>query len=149
MHEKNYPTASLTRRLAALMYDSLVIIALYILSGFVLVGAFKLLTQQFPEDTLPNAVYYSLLFCVCFFYYNASWRRGGQTIGMKAWRIKLINEENHHIKLTQSMLRTGIGFFSLMICGAGFWWALIDKKSRSWHDMASLTRVVFIPKGME
>lgn len=149
MHNQNYPIASLTRRLAALAYDALVVLALYILAGFILVGIFKLLTHEFPENRLPNALYYSLLFCVCFFYYSSSWKKGGQTIGMKAWRIKLINEQNHPFKLSQFMLRTGMGFFSLVLFGAGFWWALIDKQSRSWHDIASLTRVVFIPKGMD
>lgn len=149
MHLHNYPTASLIRRLAALAYDTLVIVALYIMSGFVLVAAFKLFTQHFPEDHLPNALYYSLLFCICFFYYSISWRKGGQTIGMKAWRIRLINTQNRPLALSQFMLRTACGLFSLLLFGLGYWWALVDKKSRTWHDIASLTRVVFMPKNMQ
>ncbi len=148
MHQHNYPTASLARRLAALVYDALVITALYIMFGFIVVAVFKLFTHHFPEDHLPNALYYSLLFCICFFYYSFSWRKGGQTIGMKAWRIRLINTQPQPFALSQFMLRTACGLFSLLLFGIGYWWALIDKKSRTWQDMASLTRVVFIPKGM-
>ncbi|MDO6806510.1 RDD family protein, partial [Wenyingzhuangia sp. 1_MG-2023] len=75
-----------------------------------------------------------------------SWRRGGQSIGMKAWRLKLITEDAKPVKLSHCMLRTGIGFFSLAVFGLGFFWSLLDTRGRSWHDMASLTRIVFIPK---
>ena len=148
MLEQNYPTASLWRRLAALAYDSLVVLALFILMGFVVVGIYNLSHDgQFPGE-LPKAVNMSILFCICFFYYSHSWRFGGQTIGMKAWRLKLVNLEPKPMQLSQYMLRTAIGFFSLMLFGIGFFWALFDTKHRSWHDMASLTRVVFIPKEM-
>ena len=146
MSEQNYPTASLSRRLAALGYDSLVLISLYIIMGFVLVGIATALNDGNPPGAFPMAVNLSVMFTICFFYYSSSWRRGGQTIGMKAWRIKLINNETRPIQLSQCMLRTGIGFFSLVVFGLGFLWPLFDKKQRTWHDMASLTRVVFIPK---
>lgn len=146
MSEHNYPTASLMRRLAALMYDGLVLIALYIVVGFVVVGLAAAANNGEPPGAFPAAVNFSLMFCICFFYYSTSWRRGGQTIGMKAWRIKLVSDESDRIKLSQCMLRTGIGFFSLIIFGAGFWWAWLDKNQRSWHDMASLTHVVYLPR---
>lgn len=147
--QTNFPTASLWRRLAALAYDSLVVLALYILLGFVINGLYYASHSGQFVGELPRPVAFSLLFCVCFFYYSHSWRKGGQTIGMKAWRLKLVNLEKKPIQLSQCMLRTGIGLFSLVIFGLGFFWALFDKDERSWHDMASLTRVVFLPKGMD
>lgn len=150
MSFKNYPTAPLSRRFAAMLYDGLILIALYILSGFAVVALLKLVNNGDFPGTLPAAVNLSLLFCIAFFYYSDSWlRRGGQTIGMKAWKIKLINENDRSLQLSQCMLRVGIGFFSLIIVGLGFFWMLIDKKQRTWHDHASLTRVVYLPKNME
>lgn len=146
MSEQNYPTASLMRRLAALGYDALVLISLYIVIGFVLVGIATALNDGEPPGAFPMAVNLSVMFSICFFYYSSSWRRGGQSIGMKAWRIKLINCNPKPIQLSQCMLRTSIGFFSLVVFGLGFFWPLIDKRQRTWHDMASLTRVVHIPK---
>ncbi|MEN9464314.1 MAG: hypothetical protein RL217_495 [Pseudomonadota bacterium] len=146
--DQNFPTASLWRRLAALAYDSLVVLALYILAGFIINGIYYPTHNGQFVGELPRPIAFSLFFCVCFFYYSHSWRKIGQTIGMKAWRIKLVNVENKPIQLSQCMLRTGMGLFSLVLAGLGFWWALVDKKQRTWHDIASLTRVVYIPKDM-
>lgn len=149
MSDHNYPTASLFRRLAAMTYDSLILIALYILCGFVLVAIIKIMNHGDFPGKLPAAANLSLFFCITFFYYSDSWRRRrGQTVGMKAWRIRLINENDGPIQLSQCMLRTGIGFFSLVTFGLGFIWMLLDNKQRTWHDQASLTRVVFIPENM-
>ncbi|WP_430462084.1 RDD family protein [Thalassolituus sp. LLYu03] len=148
MSAQNYPTANLLRRLAALVYDGLIVIALYIAVGFVVVGLLKASTGEFP-GALPWSVSASLLFTVSFLYYSHSWRKGGQTVGMKAWRIRLISEEKGPVRLSQCMLRSGIGFFSLLAAGLGYWWMLFDKRQRTWHDMASLTRVVFLPKNMD
>lgn len=147
MSEQNFPSASLARRLAALFYDGLLLISLYIVFGFILVGIIAGLHDGDAPGAFPAAVNLSLMFCICFFYYSSSWRRGGQTLGMKAWRIKLVSElPGKPIQLSQCMLRTGIGFFSLTIAGMGFWWAILDKRRRSWHDIASMTRVVEVIK---
>lgn len=149
MSEKHFPTAPLSRRLAALVYDGLILIALYIMAGFAVVGVIKAVNDgEFP-GTLPAAINLSLMFIIAFFYYSDSWRRrNGQTVGMKAWGIRLINENDGPVQLSQCMLRVGIGFFSLVVFGLGFFWMLFDKRQRNWHDIASVTRVIYIPKEM-
>ncbi|ASP39926.1 hypothetical protein CHH28_15155 [Bacterioplanes sanyensis] len=154
MSFQNYPTANLSRRLAALFYDSFVLFSLYILGGFILVAIIKAVNQgEFP-GALPMSVNLSLFFCITFMYYTHSWLKGGQTIGMKAWRICLINARQQHgktlpLQLSQCMLRCGCGFFSTVLGLLGFVWMLFDKQQRTWHDMASLTRVVHMPAGMK
>ena len=146
MSDLNYPTASLFRRLAAFVYDALIVIALYILLGGLFITAISKLMGAEQLIQLTPAPALTMLFVISFFYYSHSWLRGGQTIGMKAWHIKLVNENNRSLQVSQCMLRTGTGFFSIILFGAGYWWMLLDKKQRTWHDIASLTRVVQIPK---
>ena len=145
---QNYPTASLSRRLAALTYDALVVLAMLMLITLLINGIIAFISGEFP-GAYPLGAILSLTFCISFFYYSHSWLRGGQTIGMKAWRIQLVNLDARPLRLTQCMLRTGMGLFSFALVGMGFWWAMFDKQQRSWHDIASLTKVVFKPKDME
>lgn len=147
-HLTNLPRASLWRRLAALVYDALIILGLLMLTTLIINAVIAASTGQFP-GAYPSSVILTLIFTLCFFYYSHSWRRGGQTIGMKAWRLTLINDNPKPLQLSQCMLRTGTGFFSLVLGGLGFWWALFDKQQRTWHDMASYTHIVFKPKGMD
>lgn len=149
MSAQNYPTAPLLRRLAAMLYDGLILMALYILPGGLLVTLVSKLMGSEELIRLSPAMAMSYWFTIAFLYYTHSWRKGGQTVGMKAWRLKLINENPRPLQLSQCMLRTGVGFFSLMTAGLGFWWMLIDKQQRTWHDIASMTRVVHIPKEMQ
>lgn len=146
MKYQNFPTASLTRRLAALLYDALVVLAIYILIGGLFVTALSKLQGSSELLRLSPAMSLTLLFSFAFLYCHHSWRRGGQTIGMKAWRLRLVTLDDQPLRLSHSMLRVGTGFFSLVLGGLGFWWALFDKQQRSWHDMASLSRVVYLPK---
>ena len=147
MSLQNYPTASLIRRLAAMAYDALVLLALYIILGGILVTAISEMTGQEEMVRLSPAMVGSVFYTICFLYYMHSWRRGGQTIGMKAWNIYLITNDNSPVKLSHCILRSATGFFSLAIVGLGYFWMLIDKKERTWHDIASLTRIVYRPKG--
>ena len=147
MSLQNYPTANLGRRLAAMIYDGLILIALYIILGGLLVTAISSGNDEMLR--LSPATAMSLFFSISFLYYSHSWRKGGQTIGMKAWRLTLINEDGRPVQLSQCMLRSGIGFFSILAAGLGFWWMLFDKQQRTWHDIASVTRVVHAPKNME
>jgi uncharacterized RDD family membrane protein YckC len=147
MSLQNYPTANLGRRLAAMIYDGLILIALYIILGGLLVTAISSGGDEMLR--LSPATAMSLFFSISFLYYSHSWRKGGQTVGMKSWRLTLINDDGRPIQLSQCMLRSGIGFFSILAAGLGFWWMLFDKQQRTWHDIASVTRVVYAPKNME
>ncbi|MDK2779300.1 MAG: RDD family protein [Pseudomonadota bacterium] len=148
--DQNYPTAPLTRRLAALAYDGLILVALYIILGGLLVTLISKLAEGGDDMLrLSPATAASLFYIICFLYYSHSWRRGGQTVGMKSWRIKVISEYKPEVTLSQCMLRSAIGFFSILAAGLGFLWMLFDKKQQTWHDKASMTRVIYLPKNMD
>src|SRR5690554_546853 len=102
MLEQNYPTASLVRRLAALLYDAIVVIALYILAGFIIQALYAPFHQGEPIGEIPSPYLLILLFCICFFYYSHSWRRGGQTIG-----------DRKSTRLNSSHVRISYAVFSL------------------------------------
>lgn len=145
----NYPTAPLWRRLVAMVYDLLCILAIALLLAVPLnILASFALNDGEPLGALPFAVSASYFFTVIFFFYTTFWRAKGQTLGMKSWGLHVANElkEGQPLSLGQCMLRIAIGFFSLLIAGLGLWWMLWDKQEKTWHDHASFSRIVYIPK---
>jgi uncharacterized RDD family membrane protein YckC len=92
----------------------------------------------------PVMLAYMLVVIVSFYCYF--WRRTGQTLGMQAWRIRVDNDTGGRASWRQCFIRSAVGFVSLLCAGLGYWWLWIDKDRASWHDRASNTRVVVLPK---
>ena len=78
-------------------------------------------------------------------YAVASWRRGGQTLGMRAWKIRVVDAHGRPASTKALWRRFAWGGLSLLPAGAGFWWSLLDRQRLTWHDRASGTRLVRLP----
>jgi len=74
------------------------------------------------------------------------WRRGGQTLGMAAWRIHLTQLDGSPCSWRQIFLRLLSAPLSLLCLGLGYLWLLFDHNQQTWHDKISQTLVVHIPK---
>ncbi len=140
----NLPDATAMRRLLALVYDALIVIAILILAGAIGTAVTVAFygTQAVIETGIltENPVYFSwLLFC-WFYYYYYCWSKTGQTLAMKTWRIQLITTNNTEIEMHQALIR----FFTALL-GLGNITALLPSR---WtlHDSLSKTRVVVLPK---
>ncbi|NIB41538.1 RDD family protein [Pseudomaricurvus alkylphenolicus] len=143
------PTANLWRRLAAMIYDSLVLMAVAMAYGALFLSIkHTLLGIELGEGEKANlgeAGFVGLVLVLEGFYWFF-WCRGGQTLGMRAWRIQVRNVAGGPVQITQALVRGLVGPFSFALAGMGYFWALIDKEGRSWHDAASQTHVVQLPK---
>jgi uncharacterized RDD family membrane protein YckC len=82
---------------------------------------------------------------VLFAYFSAFWLRSGQTLAMKTWRIRLVNPDGAPLTLKQAALRFVLALVGLLLAGAGFWWALIDRDRQFLHDRIVGTRLVRVP----
>ncbi len=138
-------------RLLALFYDLWPVVALWMLTAvpFVLVDV-----ATHGGDTRHNIAPFSLmawlLWLACWLvtglYATVSWRRGGQTLGMRPWRLKLHAADGSAPSWRALWLRYAAGTLSLLAAGLGFWWAWLDRDRLAWHDRASGTRLVRLPK---
>lgn len=77
------------------------------------------------------------LFFAGFVYYGSCWRYGAMTVGMRAWKILLISNDEKVVSWPKCLIRYLIALISLALFGIGFFWALADSKNRAWHDLAS------------
>lgn len=79
-------------------------------------------------------------------FYLFFWSREGQTLGMTAWRIKLVDVNGHPPTLLQLIRRMCIAPLSIAIAGLGYLWLYVGDAKQTWHDRWSNTLVVHIPK---
>lgn len=132
--------AALPWRLLAAVYDALPAIALWMLASAIVLA----LRGNRPFE--PYSAGQWLLWLGCWFltgfYAVMSWRRGGQTLGMRPWRLRVVDESGGIAPLRVLWLRYLVATVSLTAGGAGFLWSLVDRQGRTWHDLASHTRLV-------
>ncbi len=144
------PATLLLWRLLALLYDLFPALALWMLVGTVFTVAYTL-TGHAERENIPafSALQWLLWLCcwiVTGLYATLSWRRGGQTLGMRPWRLQVTTPDGTPPTRRQLWLRFSVGTVSLLLGGLGLWWTLIDRQRLSWHDRASGTRVRRLPK---
>jgi len=131
-------TPGFLRRLAAILYDSFLLLAVWFLATALLLplnGGHAFASQQ---------LFFPLyLLAVSFVFYGWFWTHGGQTLGLKAWKLKVQSLEQQPLNWKQALIRFSAAILSWSLCGLGFFWILIDKKNYAWHDYLSNTAVFF------
>ncbi|MFA5984219.1 MAG: RDD family protein [Methylococcaceae bacterium] len=134
----NPPPPGLLRRLAAAVYDLFLLIALLFFAT-----ALLLPFNQGLAFTPRQFYYPAYLFLVSGLFYTWFWTHGGQTLGLRAWKIKILSVNQQPISWRQAILRFLAACLSWACLGLGFIWILVDKDRRSWHDRLSKTAVFF------
>ena len=138
--DKEFQSAGLFRRLAAILYDSQLIIAMWLITTLLLVA--------FINDgaALQGPLFqFGLYFEACLFY-SYFWRLRGQTLGMQVWKIKLVSPSLQTLSWQECFARLFFALVSVSMLGLGFIWLLFDPERLTWHDRASGTRVVLLRK---
>jgi len=135
------PPSGLLRRLAAGVYDTLLVLALFVIPTL-LAMAFR------GGEPIPpsNVLFQLLLLATAAAFFVWFWTHGGQTLGMRAWRIRVELESGASLTPRIAAIRFLVGMVSVAALGLGLWWILIDRQKRAWHDRATGTRVVVLPK---
>jgi uncharacterized RDD family membrane protein YckC len=132
------PLAGLLPRLGAALYDGLLLLALFFL-------ATALVDPLMPQDHVPaGAVWFQLyLLLVAFFFYGWFWTHGGQTLGMRDWRLRVVTRDGTALRWPRAALRFALAVPSwltvagVLACVAG---------GHTLHDRLSGTQVLRLPK---
>jgi uncharacterized RDD family membrane protein YckC len=135
--------AGVRRRLASLLYESLLvlgILALTFMIPYVLLGMFFAVAA-------PGWLLWMHVFVVLGAYFAWCWSHRGQTLAMQTWHLKLVRAADGRLAQPAACwLRYALAWPSLLLCGAGLWWALIDRDRQFLHDRLAGTRIVLLPK---
>lgn len=138
MKKPDLKAAPIWRRFAAIFYDSFVVIAIWMLAVALT------LPLSNGEAVKPGNIWMQIyLFCVASAFFIFFWRKAGQTLGMRAWRIKLVHEHaGHDVSTLQLLARTLLAVISWAALGLGFVWCFFDPAKSSLHDRLTHTRLV-------
>jgi len=136
-----YEPASLPRRLGAVIYDALLLVALLMLGSFLYV---PVVGDMLPAP-LGRALYQIFLLAISFFYFTGFWVHGGQTLGLRTWKLRLVAHDGSSVTWPQAARRFALASVSWLCFGLGFLWVLVDREKLAWHDRFSGTRLVRLP----
>ncbi len=143
--------AHLGWRLAAIGYDLMPLVGIWMLVALLAMlglqaatGSIDIVTSDaISHREWPYWIALRLgLLAATAAYFVVSWRRAGQTIGMRAWRLHLVSNDGSRITQRQAWQRFGMAIVSLLALGIGFLWSFFDPERRCWHDIVSGTTLL-------
>jgi uncharacterized RDD family membrane protein YckC len=128
--------AGLLPRFASLAYEAILLTPVLFIAAYL----FLALTQAARTPAL-HALFQVWLLCVLAAYFAYCWRRGGQTLAMKTWRVRVARRDGAPLSTREAVSRFALAVLSLSLFGAGFWWGFIDREHQFLHDRLVGTRL--------
>ncbi len=132
---------SLIKRIAIIFYDLVLLFGMLLLASLV---TLPILGGEAAKGFNPFLTIYFV--GVAYLFYGWFWTHGGQTLGMKTWRVRVETLNGEAISNKQAIIRATVALISALFFGIGFLWSLFDKEKRTWHDIASNSRLTAILK---
>lgn len=134
--------ATRLRLFAACMYELLLLLALWMLCTWIFLSLFGDATQGYKRYFLQF-----FLWLITGAYFVWCWVKTGQTLATKTWKIKLVvrdlaNQQYSTLTVNQALFRYVLASASMLACGVGLIWALVDKDSLFLHDRLLKTRFI-------
>lgn len=132
-------TPGIARRLACMLYDALLLFAV----GFGATWVFFFASGGLGAEGRSRTLLQIFLVAVFAAYFLWCWLRGGQTLAMKTWRIRLIAPAHDRVPPRAALLRFALALI-VVPTGIGFGWALFDRERQFLHDRLAGTRLVLV-----
>jgi uncharacterized RDD family membrane protein YckC len=159
LHTTDVP-CPLWRRLLALVYDLLIVVAIVMVVGLLCQLATGGQLIHTGTTTVIPVWYQGLQGLVVAAYFISSWRRGGQTLGMRPWRTRVTRDDGGTLSVQQAVIRVLVAaaplvllmlepviglrmtLWTVLIVWAS-WFAvgLFDPRRRALHDLAAHTEI--------
>jgi uncharacterized RDD family membrane protein YckC len=123
-------------RFASLVYDAILLVPV------VFVAAYLFLTvTQDARAGFAHVAFQAWLIVACGGYFVYCWTKGGRTLAMKTWRLKLARPDGAAVDWRRAWLRYALAVPGVLLLGLGYWWAFVDPDSQFLHDRLAGTRV--------
>jgi uncharacterized RDD family membrane protein YckC len=125
------------RRLVSMIYESLLLLAVLFIAGFI----FHLVFRDTGSIFFIPAFQLYLLF-VAGIYFTWFWTHGGQTLPMQTWKFRVITADGKGVNLQRAVARYLFAVIGIFFFGCGILWALFDRERQFLHDRLAGTRII-------
>lgn len=125
---------SLFRHVAIMVYDCLLLLSVLLTASLLAVAI-----NEGEAIEASNVLFLLYLIGVSSFFYCWFWTHGGQTLGMRTWKVRLISQTQQPITWRQACLRFLSSILAWLPLGLGFWWQYLGSDKQSWPDQFSDT----------
>ncbi len=132
--------APVWKRLLAWVYDGLILTALWLVSGLV---AALVAGGEAPPWLVRTIVLMSSVA-----YFGWSWKVGGKTAGMRAWRLRVVRVDGRTLTWSDTALRMVVSLACLAPIGVMLFTAWVLPHRQTIYDRLSQTQVVLEPKSL-
>ena len=128
---------SIARRLVSILYESLLVFAVVFFAGLLFYGA-----ASGRLSGLIRSLFQIYLIVILGLYFVWCWHRGGQTLPMKTWKLRLASADGGPVSVLRAALRYLLACLSFALAGTGLVWAVFDRDRQFLHDRLAGTRIV-------
>ncbi|MDG0995792.1 MAG: RDD family protein [Gammaproteobacteria bacterium] len=129
-------TVGLFKRFSCMFYDGILLIPVLFFTAVLVVV---------PTNMNSEHPYYFLfiayVYAVSFVFFAWCWTHGGQTLGLKTWRLRLVTFEGEPVNWKQAGLRFIGSCLCWLSAGIGFVWCYTNKERHAWNDLLSKTYI--------
>lgn len=133
-----------------MLYDLFPLLGLWIIGAALWMLAFhrgdslQQLAASSTHDALDRTLRDLWLLGLTAAYFVVSWVRVGATVGSRAWKFRVLRDDGTRMNVRMACMRFVFALVSLVLLGAGFWYAWFDAEHRTWHDRVCGTRATRI-----
>ena len=177
LSEASLLPAGLLRRLGSMVSDGLVTLGVLLLvTLFVFVPVLHVLGKKamVPSEVgwMLTSIYLACVLSILFVFNGYFWVRSGQTVGMRAWRIKVESEQGRLLTWTEALRRwllsvspwfgalvilniaekshwIGLQWVGYGVCGIGCIGLLLSQlriDRSTWYDRKTGSRIILLPE---
>lgn len=141
LDDRRLHTAGLFRRLAALAYDLILLFGVLALAALLVILPYDLVVGiPFQQEGWQRLAFQLYLVTVSGAFFVYFWVLDGQTLGMRAWRLRLVRADGGPLRLRDALAR--LAWAAICLAPVSLLWILIDRDRLTWYDRLSHTRIV-------
>lgn len=145
-HLRQARPPGVARRVLSGLYDLMLLAGVVVMAAALVTLPYQGLLNGDLTQGLARRLFQGYLIGVGAWYFLYFWSGGRQSLGMRAWRLRLVRDDGQPLTWGDAGRRLVLTLACMAPAGLGLWWAWFDRDRLGWQDRLSRTRLVMLAK---